>query len=76
MSAGRYKQAVAVTPSDTVNFAAGACNGLYVGVAGDVTGVVAGAAVLFKAVPVGVLDVAFSRINNTATTATTMLALY
>ena len=68
--------AIAVTPSDTVVFADGECRALYVGVAGNITGLVNGAAVLFTAVPVGVLPVRFTRINATATAATSMLALY
>jgi hypothetical protein len=52
------------------------CRALYVGVAGNVTGVVNGTAVLFKNVPVGVLPVRFTQINTSGTTATDMVALF
>jgi hypothetical protein len=68
--------AVAVTPHASTNFAEGECRALYVGVAGDVTGIVNGAVVTFTAAPVGVLPVRFTRINAVATTATNMVALY
>ena len=67
--------AVAVTPSDTVNLLNEA-RSLYIGVTGDVTAVVRGATVLFKAVPVGILPVRVTRVNNTNTTATNIVALY
>jgi hypothetical protein len=69
--------AVAVTPHDSTNFAAGECRGLYVGVAGDITAIINGVAVLFKGVPQGsILPVRCTRVNSTATTATDMVALY
>lgn len=72
--------AYAVTPSDTVSFTQGACAALYIGVAGDVTAVVGSesgqSAVLFKAVPVGILPVSCTRVNATATAATNIVALY
>lgn len=71
-----YTVAQAVTPSDTTNFTQGQAHALYVGVAGDVTAIVGGEAVLFKAMPVGVHRIACSRVNATATTATNMVALY
>lgn len=74
---GSAQDAVAVTPSDTVFFADGVARALYVGVAGDVTLVTSGGnTVLFKAAPVGILAVACTRVNSTATTATNMVALY
>lgn len=66
----------AVTPSDATDFVNGPARGLYVGVTGDVTLMSAGNAVLFKAVPVGILPVYCSRVNATATTATNIVALY
>lgn len=69
-------KAVAVTPSDATNFTDGECRALYVGVTGDVVGVVNGSAVTFTAVPVGILPVRFTRINSTNTTASSMVALY
>jgi len=67
--------AVAVTPSDSVNFTLSA-RGLYIGVTGDVTAVVAGVAVLFKNCQAGsILPVVCSRVNATGTTATNLVAL-
>ena len=69
--------AVAVTPSNSVDFTQGACKALYVGGAGNVTAVVGGVAVLFTAPPVGtILPIAATRVNSTGTTATAMVALY
>lgn len=63
-----------IVPSDTVN--QGPFRRLYVGVAGDVTLITLGGnAVLFKALGKGVLDVGFSRVNFTATTATDMVGI-
>jgi hypothetical protein len=73
---GTLSVATAVTTSDTVDFTQGITRALYIGVTGDVTAVVGGAAVLFKAVPVGLLWIGASRVNATATTATNMVALY
>lgn len=69
-------KAVAVTPDNTVNFTDGECRALYVGVSGDIVGVVNGTPVTFTAVPVGILPVRFTRINSTSTTAASMVALY
>lgn len=72
-----YSTAIAITPHDSTNFTSGRCQAIYVGGAGNITAIVGGAAVLFTAVPVGtVLKVAATRVNNTATTATAMVALY
>ena len=72
-----YARAVAVTPSNTVNFAAGLCRAIYVGGAGNITAIVNGVAVLFTAVPVGtILPIQATRVNATATTASAMVALY
>lgn len=69
--------AIAVTPSDATSFTSGACKGIYVGGAGNITAIVGGVAVLFTAVPVGaILPIAATRVNSTATTATAMVALY
>jgi hypothetical protein len=67
--------AVAVTPSDTVDLTKAAC-GFVVGVTGNVTIVtLAGVAVQFQNVPVGfVYPVAFKRINSTGTSATGIVA--
>ncbi len=71
-------EAEAVTPSDTVNLTA-TSRALYVGVGGDVTAVMktTGGAQLFKNVPSGtILPIRVTRVNNTGTTATTIVALY
>lgn len=70
--------AVAVTPHDTTLLPTGVTRALYIGVTGDVTVLMAdgGTAVLFKAVPVGVLPVRVQRVNSTGTTATNIVALY
>ena len=66
----------AVTPSDTVDFTNGQCRALYVGVSGDVTMILDGSTVLFKAMAVGWHWVRPTRIKATGTTATTILACY
>lgn len=69
-------RAVAVTASNTVDFAS-PCRGLYVGTAGNVTAVVGGVAVLFTAVPAGmILPIQATRVNATGTTAGAMVALF
>lgn len=68
---------VAIVKSDTVDFAEGPARGIYVGVSGDVAVVgLDDVAVVFKAAPVGILNVVCRRVNSTATTATNMVALY
>lgn len=68
--------AEAITPSNSVNLS-GTTRGIYVGVTGDVTAVINGNAILFKAVPVGlILPIRATRVNSTGTTATNMVALY
>lgn len=70
-------QAVAVTPSDSVNFTQGKCMGLFVGGAGNVVAIIGGAAVTFTAVPAGTsLYICATRVNATSTTATAIVALY
>lgn len=72
-----YTVAAAITPSDSVNFALGQCDGIYVGGAGNVVAVVGGVAVTFTAPVVGqVLKVKATRVNSTSTTATALVALY
>lgn len=63
-----------ITPSDTDDLVSPAV-GLYVGGAGNVTGVMeSGDVVTFTAVPVGTtLPFVFKRINATLTTATLMI---
>lgn len=73
-----YSGAAAITPSDSANFAAGACRAIYVGGAGNVAAVmVNGDVVVFTAPPVGtVLPIVAKRVNSTNTTATLLVALY
>lgn len=68
--------AEAVTPHDSTNFAR-EMEGLYVGGAGDVVVVLpSGTAILFVGVPAGaILPVRCKRVNNTNTTATSIVAL-
>jgi hypothetical protein len=69
-----FGHGTAVTTSDSVvqNYSA-----LYIGVTGDVTVVMLGdtVPVLFKAVPVGILPVAVSKVMATGTTATIIVGL-
>lgn len=68
--------AVAITPSDTVNFSS-ACRAIYVGVTGDITAVVNGTAVLFKNCQAGsIIPIVATRVNATGTAATNLVALY
>ncbi|MGY3393450.1 hypothetical protein ACVWW6_006041 [Bradyrhizobium sp. USDA 3311] len=91
MSAGNAhwpaRYATAITPSDVANVAIGPAGcyakKLYIGVAGDVTVITAGdnsnnglgTPVLFKAVPVGILDVQVRAVMATGTAATNIVGL-
>lgn len=61
------------TPSDTVNFADGECNYIYVGTTGNVVAICNGAAVTFNNLPVGYHPIRCTRINATNTTASNIL---
>lgn len=70
--------ALAVTPSDTVNFGTNiTCRGLYIGTTGNVAVVlVSGNVVTFTGVPAGtILPVVCTRVNNTNTTASNIIGL-
>jgi hypothetical protein len=68
---------VAVTPSDTVDFAEGVCRALYIGTGGAVVAVVNGTAVTFANTQSGsVVPIQASRVNSTSTTASDIVALY
>jgi hypothetical protein len=71
-----WDKALVITTNDGTNLAL-PIRALYVGGAGDVTGVLLdGSTVLFSAVPVGaILPVQFKRINSTGTTATLLVGL-
>lgn len=71
-------EAVAVTKSDTVAIALANVRYLYVGGTGDVSVQMAltGSAILFSAVPAGtLLPIRITRVNNTNTSASLMVAL-
>ena len=72
------QHAVAVTPSDTLDIGSTASRALWIGVTGDVTVTTAGGetSVTFKAVPVGWLQVRATRVWNTGTTATNIVAVW
>ena len=69
--------AVAVTPSDTVNLT-NATIALYVGTTGNLSVVMngSGSTVVFDTVPVGWYWLSVSRVNATGTTATNIVALW
>ena len=68
--------AAAVAPSDSADLPMGQALARYIGVTGDVAlDTPFSANVLFKAVPVGVLNVAATRVRVTGTTATNIVAL-
>jgi hypothetical protein len=71
-------RAAVITPSDTVDLPAPTIHGIYVGVSGDikVNMTTTGTAIVFKAVPVGILRIQAKRIYTTNTTATNLVALY
>jgi hypothetical protein len=68
--------AVAVAPSDSVDLT-NVSRALYIGVAGDVKVDMGktGTAIVFKAVPVGILAIRAKRVYATGTTATNILSL-
>lgn len=75
-----YARAVAITKSDTVNFASFAtgqfCDAIFVGGAGIVVAVLQDdTAVQFTCVAGQILPVKAKRVNSTTTTATLMVAL-
>lgn len=74
--ANSAQDAIAITPSDTVDTTA-LCRGLFVGGAGAVSLVtLAGNTVAFTGLTAGsVLPVMFSRVNATGTTATLLVGL-
>ena len=73
---GPYSLGAAITKSDT-NELANYSSAIYVGVSGDVKVTTIGGSVLvFKAAPVGLLQVRAKLVWSTGTTATDMVALY
>jgi hypothetical protein len=75
-SGGPYTDFAAATKSDTADLPF-RCRALYIGVTGDVAVLAADnvTSVVFKAVPVGVLQVRTNRLMSTGTTATNVVAL-
>lgn len=72
-----YKGSAVVTPSDTVSFARGVCQGIYVGVSGNIAVAMEdGTTASLLSVPIGLLPVRATRVNATGTTATNLVALY
>lgn len=73
----QYNKGVAITKSDTDNFADGLCDAIYVGGAGVVVVVFQdGSTASFTCIAGQVLPVRAKRVNSTNTTATLMIALY
>lgn len=72
-----FQNAAAVTPHDTNDFAAPS-SALYIGVAGDVKVDLEGSgeAIVFKAVPVGLLRIRATRVYSAGTTATNIVRLW
>ena len=70
--------AIAVTPSNSVNFPQGTCRALYVGSGGNISVLLdSGDSVTFANVQTGsVLPVECLRVNSTGTTAASLIALY
>jgi hypothetical protein len=77
-SSGPGSAHLAITPSNTVNFASKfPCRGIYVGVSGNITAVVNDVAVLYTAVPQGIiLPINATRVNATGTTASALVAIF
>ena len=76
MAIASSAEAVAVVPSDETNFSK-ITRGIYVGVTGDVVAIVGGEAITFTAMAAGVIHpIRCTRINETSTTATNMVAVF
>ena len=71
-----FTRAAAIAPNDTTEIEV--TRAIYVGVAGDITAILRddSAAVLFKAMPVGVWFIRAKIIKSTGTAATNLVALY
>ncbi len=72
-----FDYAEVITKSDTVNLS-GLTRAIYVGATGNITAVMGnGDVVLFSTIPAGmILPIRCIRVNSTATSAATMVALY
>lgn len=70
-----YTQAVAVTPSDTVDIPGGPTRALHVSVQGTLRVTMGGAVVNFPVVTPGIHALSVTRVHATGTAATGILAL-
>lgn len=69
--------AVAVDVSSSSQVLNGTCRAIYVGTTGNLALVTAkGTTITFNNVPVGILPIQATQINNSGTTASDLLALY
>ena len=72
-----YNKAITITKSDTVDFAEGLCQAIYVGGAGVMVVVFEDDSIAaFTCIAGQVLPVKAKRVNSTNTAASLMLALY
>lgn len=77
ITAPRYNDYVAIAKSDSVNFAEGPCDAIYIGGAGIVVAVSENDnTTSFTCVAGQVLPISAKRVNSTNTSATLMVALY
>lgn len=68
--------AAPIVPSDVTDFPT-LTRAIYVGsAAGTITAIINGQAILFTAVPIGILPIQASRVNATGTTSTGLVALW
>ncbi len=71
---GKFAQAV--VPSDSVDFPS-LTRALYVGSAGgNIVAIMNGVAITFTAVPIGILPIQCTRVNNAGTTSTNIVAMW
>ena len=70
------ENAIAVTPSDSVDLTGAPCRALYIGTGGNLSVIIGGATVTFSNVAGGILPIRASRVRATGTTATNIVALY
>jgi hypothetical protein len=74
------RRQVAVSPHNSTNFAEGACEGLWIGVAGTISYIpadqTATGVAIATTVPAGLFPVSAIRVNATGTAAQQIVALY
>jgi hypothetical protein len=78
LSAQKARDLVPVTPSDSVNLTDGLTIGLYIGVSGNVSVVTkSGQTRILVGLAAGIIHpIPVTRVNSTATTATSIVAVY